>query len=378
MQPAALAPVPMLGQVAMPDLLTTVIAPVEPAPVIPAAPSAEDAWADFTGSLASSSTTSVSEPEPEANVVSVEAAEERVERRRSSLSRSVLTAALLPLLLATVATVVTVFVTEPRLQRTLLSQNAQAVAVAVASNLDTSDQNTVYAQIDTLLKRSTVGFVQVELPDGTTFFRSKTPDTDGPLSVKVANWVQGHPGSSSFVQKGSAADAYRYQLGLLEQVGATSSEQANSLRKAIAEPANQRSSTTTYVLSRIGVSSSQQGDRVIGEPQDLQASNLLYNIAVGVPSNDAQTALRRNLLVIFSLSLLFFVVAALMAARTARRIVEPIERLVKAADAISMGDLERPVRPERNDEIGDLAEALERMRLSLEAAMERLRRRRAR
>jgi len=69
-------------------------------------------------------------------------------------------------------------------------------------------------------------------------------------------------------------------------------------------------------------------------------------------------------------------VAALLAARTARLVVQPIERLVLAADAISMGDLDQPVTVERNDEIGDLAQALERMRLSLEAAMERLRKRR--
>jgi HAMP domain-containing protein len=51
---------------------------------------------------------------------------------------------------------------------------------------------------------------------------------------------------------------------------------------------------------------------------------------------------------------------------------------VAAADKISLGQLDTPVSAERNDEIGDLARALERMRLSLEAAMERLRKRRNR
>jgi HAMP domain-containing protein len=37
-----------------------------------------------------------------------------------------------------------------------------------------------------------------------------------------------------------------------------------------------------------------------------------------------------------------------------------------------MGDLETPVRVESNDEIGDLAYSLERMRASLKAAMARL------
>ncbi|MHA0033819.1 HAMP domain-containing protein [Deinococcus sp. PESE-38] len=74
-------------------------------------------------------------------------------------------------------------------------------------------------------------------------------------------------------------------------------------------------------------------------------------------------------------TLLGLLLALAFAARAARQIVGPLERLVEVADAISLGDLTRPVRMERNDEIGDLAQALERMRLSLEAAMDRLRRR---
>ena len=82
-----------------------------------------------------------------------------------------------------------------------------------------------------------------------------------------------------------------------------------------------------------------------------------------------------EVLLVLGVSLLALALAAALAVRAARRVVQPIERLVKVADAISMGDLSRPVVAGRNDEIGDLAQALERMRLSLESAMERLRRR---
>jgi methyl-accepting chemotaxis protein len=46
--------------------------------------------------------------------------------------------------------------------------------------------------------------------------------------------------------------------------------------------------------------------------------------------------------------------------------------LTGAADKISMGDLESIVRVESSDEIGDLAQAIERLRESLKAAIERL------
>jgi HAMP domain-containing protein len=337
-----------------------------------------DAWADFTGSLRAGAEAGAATSDAPANtVMAVEGSAEPVRRaRRSSLSRRVLVSTLLPLGLFTLVTLGFLVYQLPRAQRQLITENAQAVAVAVGSNLDVTDQNTVYTQLDALIKRSSVGFVQVNLPDGTTFFRSKNAYTDGPLSEQIAAWVQQHPNQATFVKRGSAADSYRYQLSLLEQVGAGDSDQAKSLRASVADPANQASSTTTYLLSTINVTQNAQAERVVSEGIKSTTGTPLYSIVVGVPGDAAFALLRNTLLLVLGVALLAFIIAALLAARTARLVVQPIERLVRAADAISMGDLDRPVTVERNDEVGDLAQALERMRLSLEAAMERLRRRR--
>ncbi|MGY2895105.1 HAMP domain-containing protein [Deinococcus sp. UYEF24] len=338
---------------------------------------ADDAWADFTGSLSGGAATATVPDAPVSGVMAIDTSLEPVRNsRRSSLSRRVLVSTLLPLGLFTLVTLGFLVYELPRAQRQLITDNAQAVAVAVGSNLDVTDQNTVYAQLDALIKRSSVGFVQVNLPDGTTFFRSKNAYTDGPLSEQIAAWVQQHPDNSTFVQSGSAADSYRYQLSLLEQVGAGDSDQAKALRSSVADPANQASSTTTYLLSSINVTQNAQAERVVAQGIKSGSGTPLYSIVVGVPGDAAFALLRNTLLLVLGVALLAFIIAALLAARTARLVVQPIERLVRAADAISMGDLDRPVTVERNDEVGDLAQALERMRLSLEAAMERLRRRR--
>ena len=342
-------------------------------------PISDDAWADFTGSLGSgaASGAALREPANPTSVMMMDPSLDPVRRsRRSSLSRRVLLSTLLPLGLFTLVTLSFLVYALPRAQSQLITENAQAVAVAVGSSLDVTDQNTVYAQLDALIKRSAVGFVQVNLPDGTTFFRSKNAYTDGPLSEQIAAWVQQHPGNSTFVQSGSPADSYRYQLSLLEQVGAGASNQAKALRSSVADPANQMSSTVTYLLSGISVTQNAQAERVVTQGIKPTGGTPLYSIVVGVPGDAAFAQLRNTLLLILGVALLAFIVAALLAARTARLVVQPIERLVLAADAISMGDLDQPVTVERNDEIGDLAQALERMRLSLEAAMERLRKRR--
>ena len=56
------------------------------------------------------------------------------------------------------------------------------------------------------------------------------------------------------------------------------------------------------------------------------------------------------------------------------RIVRSILEIIDTANSISRGDLDIPIDVEQPGEIGDLAEAIERMRTSLKAAIERLRR----
>lgn len=84
------------------------------------------------------------------------------------------------------------------------------------------------------------------------------------------------------------------------------------------------------------------------------------------------------------LGLLVAVVAVLAAAASAatgllvaRGIARPVLDLSRAADRISLGDLDAKITVRSRDEIGTLAESIERMRTSLKAAIERMRARRA-
>jgi methyl-accepting chemotaxis protein len=58
-------------------------------------------------------------------------------------------------------------------------------------------------------------------------------------------------------------------------------------------------------------------------------------------------------------------------------ITRRVARLVAVADRISLGDLDAAVDVRGTDELGELAESFERMQTSLQAAIERLRSRRA-
>ena len=56
------------------------------------------------------------------------------------------------------------------------------------------------------------------------------------------------------------------------------------------------------------------------------------------------------------------------------RMLNSIQEIVIAANSISRGDLDVPIDVAQGGEIGDMAQAIERMRTSLKAAIERLRR----
>ncbi len=82
----------------------------------------------------------------------------------------------------------------------------------------------------------------------------------------------------------------------------------------------------------------------------------------------------RIVLVLSILVGIFVIFAVTTAVIFSRRMLDSITGIVDAANAISRGDLDVPIDVEQGGEIGDLAKAIDRMRTSLKAAIERLRR----
>jgi len=64
---------------------------------------------------------------------------------------------------------------------------------------------------------------------------------------------------------------------------------------------------------------------------------------------------------------IFFVRAVLY-----KLLIEKINRMIEAMDRVSRGDIDTPVEPQTNDEFGQMAEAFERMRVSVKEMIVRL------
>jgi methyl-accepting chemotaxis protein len=86
-----------------------------------------------------------------------------------------------------------------------------------------------------------------------------------------------------------------------------------------------------------------------------------------------QNYIRNFIFIVIGAAILFSVLLTYI---TASRMTKPIEMITEAANKISLGDLDVPIQVKTGgDEIGRLADSLERMRISLKSAIERLRRR---
>jgi HAMP domain-containing protein len=76
--------------------------------------------------------------------------------------------------------------------------------------------------------------------------------------------------------------------------------------------------------------------------------------------------------------IIFAVLIVLMAViyLYSRSVILPIRTLSEVADKISMGELNTPIKIKAKGEVGLLAESIERMQISVKAAIERLQKRR--
>lgn len=98
-------------------------------------------------------------------------------------------------------------------------------------------------------------------------------------------------------------------------------------------------------------------------------------VGVGIKESWFSAIVNKLLLIIGGIILFFLLVAIGAAAFISQRLTQPIILLTEASNRISLGELDEAIAIGSTDEIGQLAESLERMRISLKQAIERLRRR---
>ena len=118
----------------------------------------------------------------------------------------------------------------------------------------------------------------------------------------------------------------------------------------------------TYVASYATVKATNKTDGSVGDV------HVLYSLAE-IPARVLQSIV--PLLVALGI---IFIFALFLANALAARLSRPIIAATQQANRIALGDLDRSVTVESNDEISDMLNSLERMRVSLKSMVARMRR----
>lgn len=96
---------------------------------------------------------------------------------------------------------------------------------------------------------------------------------------------------------------------------------------------------------------------------------------ISVPAAKVLQSARQSLVLILGIFVLVFAIATLLVNLWLKRyVVKPLNKMARVAEAVSMGDTAATFTQDSQDEVGKLADAFNRMRLSLQMAMQRLER----
>ncbi len=101
-----------------------------------------------------------------------------------------------------------------------------------------------------------------------------------------------------------------------------------------------------------------------------------WALAIQQETDEVFAELRGDQLFAMILLAITVVAVALIAWLSARAVVKPIQKLTDAAERMSLGEMDVKIDVQSKDEVGLLAQAINRMQLSLKLAMNRLRARR--
>ncbi len=123
--------------------------------------------------------------------------------------------------------------------------------------------------------------------------------------------------------------------------------------------------TLFAVPSQAGTHTGVSGTNVVLATSYIELGGQAFTIVTETPVREAFSGIIATELTIASLLLVAIVIAGGLGWLAARQIVQPIENLVKTAQAISTGDLSKQVEVTSRDEIGNLAEAFNRMTVQL-------------
>ncbi len=271
---------------------------------------------------------------------------------RTSLRTKLVAASLVPVLFIGISALSLLAINVPRGLSELNHSSTKQLITAIVLDLKPSEMKNTQQHLREAVQFSAgdLGFAQIKAP-GTadqTIFVTKDPEMDGLVERSFTSFA--------------ASPEFQAEDPVWNATGALAGNYEVFKGQVFESPTGQRSIQFVDSVGKVAA------------PQSIGTK--VFEFSMGSSDAKAQSIVLQQLGLMFGLIALVLGAAAVLALLFARSISSAIVRLTEAADTISLGEFDVPVQRKSNDELGDLAEALERMRISLRSALERLRRRR--
>jgi HAMP domain-containing protein len=268
----------------------------------------------------------------------------------------------------------------PSLERAfalLLDRSAAQVAYTVASSLRPDDLTGTIKQLDLIGSYENIGFIAVQPQNDSRLYLAYRDPAYG-LTWRVVNGgtapkTSNDPGDQILqaLQTNPQLRSLNVQDTRLEPLRKSANSAIRNTGKRL-EPFDHQS--RVFAVREARVFEAQNGTRtVLVDPGSSapKESSPVFSLRIGVFDDQSRALGVQQLWAALALLALSLVLAGLLAVFAARSVSRPITGLIGVANQISMGELQQPVPRTSNDEIGDLAEAIERMRLSLKILIAR-------
>jgi HAMP domain-containing protein len=313
-------------------------------------------------------------------------------KRGMGLSLKIIAATLIPVALIAIAALA---VLRPSVQRgfdKLLDGSAAQVAYAVAVSLNTDNLMASSNDLMAVAERRDIGFIKI-VPAASTGYYLYSKDPIGaagymfnpsPItnSLSLVDWhnnIGWAINNLDTSKGGQRVDFVDNRFESLEKYSVDHPEQARFFKEMLENLRKIGVHKTTLSVQQADIFASAYGRRFVriaGETSSVpEGMTQISTVQIGLLDNETRTLGNQQSLILLALMAATLLVAIAVAVAVARNLSRPILALTAAADRISLGKLDAPVIATSRDELGELAEALERMRQSLKLSIERLRRR---
>ncbi len=292
-------------------------------------------------------------------------------RKRTSLSNRILLSTLLPLLVLIAVILGFTGLSLPGTVRQLILEGADQLAIAVGNSIELNDPAGENRRLSLITQQPKVFFVSVKLPGGSLLFRAKNPNDEIIVRNTLTEFVDRNADGGTYQWQDNRAEAFSTIIKQLQSSGQATDESINAIQANVDRTKASAGSVSTLEIRQIGFTD------LNGVRQVAPLAQATFVVSVGVIANDS-LKIRDNFLLVFGIvALLATVLIVVVMSSALRRVVQPILEMSRIADRISTGEIDQAVPNFGNDELGDLSQSIDRLRISVKVLVDRMRSKRS-